>query len=494
MHIAMVSAECAPIAKAGGLGDFVQGLAHELIKSGETVEVWLPAYDVLRRELVSGLAETEPRLQVPFGGQPIECRLLRGSVEGIPLLLFDPHSEHRFFGRSRIYGEADDAERFAFFCGAVLAHFARLDRPPDVLHCNDWQTGLLPVLLAEKQGEEVQTRTCYTLHNVGYQGKVAPSILEQVGLDVAALMTPDRLADPHEPGLANLMVGGIRYAGFVNTVSPRYAWEVRSTEQGMGLQAVFDESRHKFGGILNGIDESVWGPEVDAHIPVNFGLGSLPKKAVNRRELRLRVGLRETEKPIFAVVSRLDRQKGVDLIQHAVRYALAEGGQMVLLGSSLDPEIARAFESLKAELGSGPDCHLELGYDEALAHLIYAGADMILIPSLYEPCGLTQLIAMKYGTVPIVRRVGGLADTVFDAHYSDKSFEARNGYVFDDATEAALEDAMSRAIALWRRFPQYFRQLRANGMRGDYSWRKPARDYLKIYRRLCELSAPAGSC
>ncbi|NEX21689.1 glycogen synthase [Thiorhodococcus mannitoliphagus] len=491
MHIALVSAECAPIAKAGGLGDFVQGLAHELIKAGDSVEVWLPAYDVLRRELISGLAEADAPLQVPFYQQRIHCRLLSGDIEGIPLRLFDPQSEQRFFQRSRIYGDADDAERFAFFCSAVLEHFTQSERPPDILHCNDWQTGLLPVLLAERCGEQAQARTCYTLHNVGYQGKVAPSILDQVGLNSAALMTQDRLADPHQPGMANLMKGGILYAGFVNTVSPRYAWEVQNTEQGMGLQSVFRDNRHKFGGILNGIDASVWGPEVDAQIPVNFSAGSLPKKAVNRRELRTRLGLQEVEKPIFAVVSRLDRQKGVDLIEHGVRYALAEGGQAVLLGSSLDPDINKAFTSLKAELGSGPDCHLELGYDESLAHLIYAGADMILIPSLYEPCGLTQLIAMKYGTVPIVRRVGGLADTVFDAHYSDKSFDARNGYVFDDPTEAGLEDAMSRAIGLWQRFPQYFRQLRVNGMRGDYSWRKPAQDYREIYKRLEQLAAPA---
>ncbi|MBK1720664.1 glycogen synthase [Thiocystis violacea] len=488
MHIAMVSAECAPIAKAGGLGDVIQGLSHELLDRGETVEILLPYYDILKQSFIGGLTEAEAPLSVPFYDRRLECHLLHAELNGVRCVFFDPRGEHGYFRRGQIYGEADDAERFAFFSSAVLEFVLRSERRPDILHCHDWQTGLVPVLLLERYralGLD-GIRTCYTLHNVGYQGRVDVSILRQVGLDPVSLMIPDRLQDPGDARVANLMKGGIVAADFVNTVSPRYAWEIQNTDQGMGLQSVFQAHRHKFGGILNGIDASVWSPETDDAIPVQFGPASLPLKAVNRRELRSRMGLAETEKPIFAVVSRLDRQKGVALIQHGIRYALAEGCQLVLLGSSLDPEISAQFEALKAELDPSPDCQLELTYDEGLAHLIYAGADMILIPSLYEPCGLTQLIAMKYATVPIVRRVGGLADTVFDAHYSDKSFDVRNGYVFDDPTEAGLESAMSRAIALWRRFPGYFRQLRVNGMRGNYSWRQPAERYLEVYRHLCK--------
>lgn len=486
MRIAIVSAECAPIAKAGGLGDFVQGLARELVKRGETVEILLPGYDVLDRARLDGLHEVGTPLCVPFHDRHLDCRVFSGELDGITCMLFDPVSEHRFFARSRIYGEPDDAQRFAFFSSAVLEYLRASDQRPDILHCNDWQTGLIPVLLqaAEQPPEMDDIRICYTLHNLGYQGQVDTDILRQTGLDPAALMVADLLCDPQDARLANLMKGGIVYADFVNTVSPRYAWEIQNTEQGMGLQSLLQTHQHKFGGILNGIDDRVWNPEVDCQIPVNYGPGSLPLKAANRRELRARLDLEETEKPIIAVVSRLDQQKGVDLIEHGIRYALAEGGQMILLGSSLDPVIAARFETLRTELAGNRNCRLELGYDEALAHLIYAGSDMILIPSLYEPCGLTQLIAMKYGTVPIVRRVGGLADTVFDAHYSDKSFDVRNGYLFDDPTQASLESAMSRALGLWLRFPEYFRQLRVNGMRGDYSWRQPAQQYLDIYRHL----------
>jgi starch synthase len=338
------------------------------------------------------------------------------------------------------------------------------------------------VLLAEHRAADERMAVCYSLHNVGYQGWVEADLLARVGLDPVRLLTPERLAAPGDPRRANLMKGGIAAADAVNTVSPRYAWEIQNTEQGMGLQPWFQRYGYKFGGILNGIDETVWNPLTDPLIPANFGPESLPRKALNRRALRVRLGLEEAaDRPIIAVVSRLDRQKGVDLIAHGLQYGLKAGAQIALLGSALEPAIAERFARLRSQLATNPHAHLELGYDESLAHLIYAGADMILIPSLYEPCGLTQLIAMRYGSVPIARRVGGLADTLHDANYSSAPFESRNGYLFDEPTTEALEDTMSRALGLWRDFPEYFSQLRLNGMRGDYSWRRPAREYLDLY-------------
>jgi starch synthase len=486
MQIAMVSAECAPIAKAGGLGDFVQGLSRELVRRGEMVEVFLPHYDVLRLESVVGMREVYTDLRVPFHDQWLTCRVLGGELEGVSCLFIDPQSPQGFFQRGRIYGEPDDPERFAFFARAVLEFMLQSGRRPDILHCQDWQTGLIPVLLYEiyQALGLTHTRVCYTLHNLGYQGQVGEAILRQVGLDPRRLMVADRLLDPHDARVANLLKGGIVYANFVNTVSPRYAREILNTDQGMGLQSLLKTYAHKFSGVLNGIDDQFWNPEVDRLIPTNFGPDSLPLKALNRKALRDRLGLREVDKPILAIISRLDYQKGVDLMHYGVRYALAHDSQVVLLGTALDPVIAGRFAQLKQETDSNPDGHLELGYDESLAHLIYAGADLILIPSLYEPCGLTQMIAMKYGVVPIVRRAGGLADTVFDANYSDKPFEVRNGYLFDDLTEAGLESAMSRALGLWRSYPEYFRQLRVNGMRADFSWNLPGQQYLDIYAHI----------
>ena len=486
MYIAMVSAECAPIAKAGGLGDFVQGLARELSIRGNQVEIFLPKYDSLRFDRIWGLTKVYEGLWVPYYDQWVHCDVEHGEVDGLQCYFIDEHARENFFRRGKIYGEPDDDNRFAFYCRAVLEFMLKSGRHPDVIHCNDWQTGLIPVLLYEiYQGLGMKhTRVCYTLHNMGHQGVTGESILRQVGLKPERMMVMERMLDPVNHRAVNLMKGGIVFSNFVTTVSPRYAWEIQHTDQGMGLQGLLQYYDRKFGGVLNGIDYSVWNPELDPHLPQPYGPDTLPQKAASKKALRRRLGLNDVFKPIITVVSRLDRQKGVDLIRRAIYFSLESGCQFVLLGSAPEPAVNERFWGIKREMDSNPDCHLELTYDEELSHLIYGGSDMILIPSVYEPCGLTQMIAMKYGVVPIVRRVGGLADTVFDANYSDRPFEERNGYLFDELTESALEAAMGRAIGLWFRFPEYFRQLRVNGMRADNSWNRPGQSYLDIYHHL----------
>jgi starch synthase len=483
MYIVMASAECAPVAKAGGLGDFVHGLARQLILGGHRVEVLLPKYDGLRLDRIEGLEKAYTDLWVPFYDQGFPCDLHHGRVDGIDCWFIDPHSPQEFFKRGVIHGEPDDPDRFTFYARAVLEFLYKSGRHPDIIHCNDWHTGLIPVLLFETyQALGLnRTRVCYTLHNLGHQGWVGEYVLHQAGLDAQRLMTPDRLADPGNPHVINLMKGGIVYANYVTTVSPRYAWEIQTTEQGMGLQETLRLHDHKFGGILNGIDFESWNPLTDTHIHHPYGPGSLPDKAHNKTALRQRLGLAQDNKPLIAVVSRLDAQKGVELIRHAILHGLDRGAQAVLLGSAQEPVLDAYFRVLKRETDAHPDCHLELAYDEDLAHQIYAAADIMVIPSVYEPCGLTQMIAMRYGVVPVARRVGGLADTVFDANHSDKPFEERNGYVFDDLTPEALESALDRALGLWFDYPEYFRQLRLNGMAMDNSWARPARHYLDIF-------------
>ncbi len=490
MYIAMVSAECAPIAKAGGLGDFIHGLARAVSLRGHRVEVLLPKYDCLRLDLIDDLHQIHADLPVPFYDEIVPCSVEQGRVDGVDCLFVDPQSSHGFFERGRIYGEADDDARFALFCRAVLEFLSRSGRRPDILHCHDWQTGLVPVLLYEVfagLGEGLglpDTRAVYTLHNLGHQGWVGQAVLRQVGLSPRRLLAPDRLQDAGNPDGVNLMKGGIVYSNFVTTVSPRYAWEAQNTDQGMGLQGLLRQYNGKFAGILNGIDDAVWNPHHDPFLVQPYGPETLADKAASKAALRARLGLQESAKPILSVVSRLDRQKGVDLIRHGIDYALGQGCQVVLLGSAQEPAVAATFAKMAERLAPNPDAHLELAYDEELSHLIYAGADMILIPSVYEPCGLTQLIAMKYGVVPIVRRVGGLADTVFDANYSDRPFDERNGYTFDDLTVTAQDHAMERAVGLWYHYPEYFRQLRVNGMTADHSWGSPAGRYLDIYHYL----------
>jgi starch synthase len=486
MHIAMIGSECAPLAKAGGLGDMVHGLSRELAARGHNVEVILPKYDVLRYGRIWEMAKAYPGLWVPFHDQWIHCDVHFGLADGVKFYLIEAHSTHNFFNRGRVYGERDDPERFAFFSRAALEFLFKAGKHPDVLHCHDWQTGLVPVLLYEIYQSYGMThpRVCYTLHNVGHQGVTGEHVLRQVGLNPRALMTADRLLDHSHRGAVNLMKGGIVFSNFVTTVSPRYALEVRQTELGRGLQPTLNTHAGKFGGVLNGIDYDIWNPETDPVIARHYGPGSLKEKYRNKEALRRRLMLQDAFRPIVTVVTRLDRQKGADLIQHAVHYSVANDCQFVLLGAATEPALEEAFWRLKRQYNDHPDCHLEIGYDEELAHQIYAGADIMVIPSVYEPCGLTQMIAMKYGVVPVVRNTGGLADTVFDANYSDRDFYARNGYVFTDSSTAGLESALKRALGLWHRYPEYFAQLRVNAMQADYSWNHPAQHYLDIYAHL----------
>lgn len=485
MYIAMVSSECAPVAKVGGLADVVHGLSRELLMRNHAVEVFLPMYDCMRYDRIYGLDKCYSDLWVPFYNEWLRCDVYSGHVDHIPCLFIKPLSQQNFFDRGIYYGHEDDAARFAFFSRAVLEFMFKTGRRPDVIHCHDWQSALVPVLLYEMyQGMGMHNpRVCYTLHNVKHQGITGPHILQQSGLG-AHLMSTEKLGDPHHPGAVNLMQGGIVYANFTTTVSPRYAEEIKYTELGHGLQATLHRHSDKFGGVLNGIDYSTWNPEVDNYIPHHYTPQAFTGKFGNKQALRERLLLQDKFKPVIAVVSRLDAQKGVQLISHAIFHTLANNAQFVLLGSGSDPAINEHFHALKAQLNDNPDVHLEIGYDEELSHLIYAGADMLLIPSAFEPCGLTQIIAMKYGTVPVVRATGGLADTVFDANHAHKPYEERTGYTFEAFSNAGVEHALSRAIGLWYQYPKYFHQLRMNGMRQDYSWNQSGGHYVNIYQHI----------
>ncbi len=483
MFIVMITPECAPAAKVGGLADVVHGLSKELAIRGNAVEIIMPKYDCMRYDRIWGLTKSYADLWVPFYSRWVHCDVYFGWMDGLKCFFIEPHLDRNFFNRGVFYGHQDDAERFAFFCRAAMEFMFKSNKRPDIIHCHDWQTALAPVLLYEMYQHLGMShpRVCFTLHNVGHQGISGEYVLREVGLNPGALMTYDRLLDDYRRGAINLMKGGIVYSNFVTTVSPRYAQEISYTHLGMGMQRILGMHCQKLGGVLNGIDYGVWNPEIDAHIAKSYGIASLHDKYANKEALRRHLWLRDGMKPILSFVGRLDPQKGVDLILHTVAYCLERGCQFVLLGSSPHGHINTAFWNLKRRFNDHPDCHLELGYNEELAHLIYAGSDMILVPSEYEPCGLTQIIGLKYGTVPIVRNTGGLADTVFDANYAPKPYHERNGYVFNDYNLQGLESALERAIGMWNIYPQYFRELMVNGMRCDYSWNHPGQHYLNIY-------------
>ena len=484
LFIVHITPELAPVAKVGGLADVVFGLCREMEQRGNHVEIILPKFDCMRYDHIWGLQCTYDDLWVPWYGGAIHCSVYFGFVHGRKCFFIEPHSPDNFFNRGAIYGFNDDVLRFAFFSRAAMEFLFKSGKNPDIIHCHDWQTALVPVYLFEiyQRLGLFHPRVCFTIHNFKHQGVTGAEVLNATGLHRPDYyLHYDRLRDNHNPHAVNLMKGGIVYANFVTTVSPRYASEAKDEGQGFGLEPTLHIHHVKYGGVVNGVDYDVWNPEIDPLIAVNYSVNTLDRKYDNKRALRSRLMLADNEKPIVAFVGRLDPQKGIELIRHSLFYALAQGGQFVLLGSSPDNSINAYFWGLKHQFNDNPDVHLEIGYNEELAHLIYAGADITVVPSRFEPCGLIQLIAMRYGTIPVVREVGGLADTVIDKDFSNRALHERNGYLFRDYDEPGLESAMGRAIACYYQFPEHFRELMKNAMRFDYSWNHPGQDYLNIY-------------
>ena len=483
MYVVMIASECAPVAKVGGLADVVFGLSRELERRGHAVEIVLPKYDCMRHDQVAGLEVAWRDLAVPWDGGAVACTVWLGFVHGRRCYFVEPHSDEAFFARGAYYGFPDEARRFAFFSKAALEFLLQAGKRPAVIHTHDWQTALVPVLLYEiYAGAGLgDSRVCHTIHNFRHQGVSGPEILHATGLDRPEhFCAPDRMGDIGEQAV-NFTRGAILYANFVTTVSPHHAWEVRHTDLGCGLGHVLHQHQGKFGGILNGLDYGMWNPETDPHIAAPYGLAHPGGKAASTRALRERLLLRDGARPILAYVGRLDAQKGLHLIRHAIHYAIAHDAQFVLLGAGSEPGINEDFWREKRALNDNPDCHLEIGYDEELAHLVYAGADLLVMPSLYEPCGLTQMIALRYGTVPVVRAVGGLKDTVFDWDYAPLPRERRNGFVFEHPDPQGIESALRRALGLWHGEPALFRELARQGMAYDYSWRHPGGHYLDVY-------------
>jgi len=483
LDIVHITPELSPVAKVGGLADVVFGLTWELQIRGHNVEIILPKYNNMRYDHIYGLERCYDDLWVPWHEGAVHCSVYFGFVYGRKCYFIEPHSHECFFDRNKYYGDHDDIFRFAFFSRAAMEFLLKSGKRPNVIHCHDWQTGLVPVFQWEiyhRLGMH-DCRVCYTIHNFKHQGICGPQVLNAAGLHRHDYyFGHDRLGDYNHDAI-NLMKGGIVYSNFVTTVSPTHAGEAKDKGQGFGLEPALNVHGGKYGGVLNGIDYEVWNPESDKHIPFHYTRENLDQKYENKRALRERLLMHENEKPIIAFVGRLDPQKGLELIRHALFYCVNHGAQFILLGSSPDPSIDSYFWRLKGEINENPDSHIEIGFNEELAHLIYAGADMMVVPSRYEPCGLTQLIAMRYGTVPLVRNVGGLADTVFDKDFSDKPLEERNGYVFHNDDYGGIESALSRAISCYYQYPDHFRHLMLNGMASDYSWNVPGQHYLNIY-------------
>ncbi|NGX60655.1 MAG: Glycogen synthase [Chlamydiae bacterium] len=464
MHITHISSELAPIAKVGGLGDVIHGLARAQLKNGDKVEVFLPKYDSLNLDLIESLEIVSPSLPSHFDEKTSLNTIWRGKVDSIPVYLFESHHKEEFFERKEIYGYPDDIARFTYFCMAVLAFLENRAEMPDLLHLHDWHTSLL-ALLSKTSRSLSKTGCVLTIHNLAYQGECQKQDLLRVGITDAKLQEGEGY---------NLLKGGILYADAVTTVSPTYAREILETGQGGALQKTLRKIGGKFSGILNGIEVDYWDPAQDPLLPAHFHFPDLSGKKTIQQELRKRLSLADLDAPLVCAITRLVPQKGPELLKAALLKTLEHGGQFVLLGSALDEKTHEEFFNLKRMLTGCPNVHLELTFNEAFSHLVFGAADLFLVPSLFEPCGLTQLIAMRYGAVPLVRKTGGLADTVF---------EGKNGFVFEKPTAEGIHEALGRALVIWREKPEVWQKLVKAGMESNTSWQQPASAYHALYQK-----------
>ncbi|MBS4163497.1 Glycogen synthase [Candidatus Protochlamydia amoebophila] len=496
MHIIHIASELAPLAKVGGLADVVLGLCRELSWKGHDVDIIIPKYDCMDSEQIRDLTVDYLELPSFYNGEWFFNTVWMGWVENLKVYFIEPHHPRFFFNRGCFYGCEDDLERFLYFSRTALEFLYKKSISPDIIHLHDWQTAVIAPLykdMYQKLGY-TKPKILFTIHNMEYQGKCAAHDLNYIGLDGNRYQQHSFMQDNLYPHLINLLKGGIVYSDFVTTVSPNYAKEVLTPKEGRGLEATLVEYQHKFKGILNGIDYSYWNPEIDRFLPAHYSLREMPKNKKDRNTvdkkgfikkfLREKLYLAEEHRPIIGCITRLVPQKGIDLIKHTIRHIVEKKGQFILLGSSPIPSINDEFHRLKHQYTDHPHIHLILHHSEELAHLIYAGSDMFIVPSLFEPCGLTQIIALKYGTVPIVRRTGGLADTIIDVDHTNQQPDKKNGYVFDNPDANGIDSAIDRAIHCWFEEPEKWRQLMLNGMKMDFSWNQSSDCYLKIYQAI----------
>lgn len=496
MYIVHIATELAPIAKVGGLGDVLYGLSKETAQNHHKVDIIIPKYDCINYLPLKNLSVAHRELWSFEGPYRYNNTVWSGELENLNVFLVETHHPNYYFSRGMIYGCPDDNDRFTYFSRAALEYLFKAGKHPDVIHIHDWPTALVGPLykdmyipLGLRAGGVV-----LTIHNLEHQGKCALHNLNRAGLRGENYLTPEKLQDPGSPTEVNLLKGGIEYADFITIVSPTYEKEIKTAPGGCGLDETLVKNQNKLKGILNGIDETFWNPEIDPYLVKHYSthqvntperlMKVLEGKAENRKHIRSHFRLSETDAPIVASVTRLVSQKGPHLIKQALFRTLEKGGQFILLGSAFSGPIEMEFRNLQKQFAKNRNVAICLDTDEALAHLIYAAADMFIIPSLFEPCGLTQLISLRYGTPPIVRSTGGLADTVFDIDTATIPIEKRNGYSFDFPDIKGVNWALDRAIECWFKDKKKWHQIIQQGINMDFSWRHSISEYLAIYSKL----------
>jgi len=483
MRILFASSEVAPFAKTGGLADVSGALPAALARLGHDVKVVMPKYAAVDdrrwgltagKEIVVRPAGRESRFtlwsgRLPDGppDNPVDCRFL---------------AHDRFFDRPCLYQEKgkdypDNLERFSAFSRAVLEVPRLLDWRPEIVHANDWQTALMPVYLrmAAQPPAVPALPTLFTVHNLGYMGLSPAEQFPLLGLP-PSYFTPEAL---EFYGQVNLLKAGLLYSTLLNTVSPTYGREIQTAEFGCGLEGVLQQRRQDLFGIINGVDYAQWSPARDPHLAARYDAEDVTGKRACKRALQNACGLPVKAAPLIGMITRLTSQKGVDLVLDALDELMQLDLQLVILGSGepqLEQALQRAAERYPAKLS------VRLAFDEPFAHRIEAGADCFLMPSRYEPCGLNQLYSLRYGTIPIARRTGGLADTITDATPSHLASGTATGVLFETASGRALLHAVQLALSLYRQRSVWSHMVKA-AMAADFSWERSAREYAALYER-----------
>jgi starch synthase len=479
MRVLSVASEAYPLIKTGGLADVVGALPAALGHHGVAMTTFLPGYPALAA--VMRKAKVVHRYTDLLG---VEARILAASIGDHPLLILD--APGLFARGGGPYSDATGADwvdnwlRFAAFSRAAadLASGVVDGQQFDILHAHDWQAAMAPAYLRYAPGPGAPAKTIVTIHNIAFQGRYGAEIFADLALPDAAFA----LDGIEYYGGVGFLKAGLEAADAITTVSPTYAAEIRRGEFGMGLEGLINVRADRLTGIVNGIDPAVWNPATDAALPSRYTARTLTRRRVNKRAVETLYGLDTGDGPIFTVISRLTWQKGMDVLVAAIDELVALGGRLALLGSG-DSALEHAF--LAAADRHPGRVSVRIGYDEPVSHLLQAGADAILIPSRFEPCGLTQLYGLAYGCIPVVARTGGLADTVIDANEAAVAAGVATGIQHDGITPEALSHALRRTIALYAR-PDRWAMLQRNAMRADFSWDESGRRYATLYSSLVE--------
>jgi starch synthase len=480
MHITHFTPECAPFAKVGGLADVVLGLSKELVRQGHSVDIFIPFYPFAKHHLPP-LIKMEENVQFQFGAEKVTANVYKSIYEGIHIYLVDLNSHSNFFQRDRIYGFDDDVRRFLCFVKASLDLLIALKKNPPIIHLHDWPTAITPILFDEVKRALKRPAFLLTVHNLSYQGVTPYDALEDAGL--FSQIACKYLEDLYIPYRFNLLLGGLKACDHITTVSPTYAKEIETVELGRGLHEIFLKRQKEFTGILNGLDPL----EIERYIEISPEVKArnlekiLELKSRMKQKLTTELGLDPKGSPWLISVTRLVDQKAPHLIYEAAKHVLSKGGVFILVGLDGDHHVRKLFTELEETWQHTNRVRIVFGFNPKLAEQLFAAADFCIVPSYFEPCGLTQLYSLYFATIPIVRKTGGLNDTVFDLADATPT-NPINGYTFLDADIEGVNWIVGRALAEFLT-PSY-KERQKNACKVDISWTNSTKAYLEVYKKI----------